>query len=490
MSDSKFEVLRRHLPLDAQIGYGKLKYTVKPRPHWGDNDFIRYSAWLDNTQWWSRSKLENFQLENLQALVKHAYENVPYYRRVFDQIKLKPQDIASLDDIQKIPLLRREDISKNLEDMVARNYDRSRLRLITTGGTTGKPLGVYQDKYTVDVNEMVYVIRQWNWAGYELGDRIVTLRGNTILRKSTQGKRAWWDYNPGHNELILSSFEMDDDHLFKYIEIIQKFQPRFIQAYPSSIEIFARFMKRNSICSPSIEAIFCESETLYPEQRKLIESQFGCKIFSGYGMTERAADAVECEQHQGYHVNMEYGILELVDRFNQPIKMPGISGRVVGTGFDTFCMPIIRYVTDDIAEYGPDICKCTRQATLVKNFKGRLRELIFSKSGKIMPLMTCLSLHGNSFVKLSELKFIQEREGELIVQIAVAPNYSETEVRAELQHELYQKLHPDEFVIKIDVVKHVKRTERGKIGILEQRIPIKAEYMDAIGNPCSNACTS
>ena len=485
MPDSQLEVLRRHLPLEAQIGYGKLKYTLKPRPFWDSAYFKRYSAWLDNSQWWSKDELENFQLGSLQALVKHAYENVPYYRCVFDQKKLKPQDIASLDDIHKIPLLHREDISTNLEDMVARTYERSKLRITTTGGTTGKPIGVYQDKYTVDANEMVFVLRQWNWAGYELGDRIVTLRGNTILRKSARNTKAWWDYYPGHNELILSSFEMDDDHLFRYSEMIRKFQPKFIQAYPSSIEIFARFMERNSIGHPPIKAIFCESETLYPEQRKLIESQFRCKIFSGYGMTERAADAVECEQHQGYHVNMEYGILELVDKYDQPITKPGIPGRVVGTGFDTFCMPIIRFVTDDIAEYSLETCRCGRQLTLVKDFKGRLRELIFSKSGKVMPLMTCLSLHGKSFMKISELKFVQERQGELIVQIAVATNCSEAEVKAELQHELYQKLDPDEFTIEIEVVNHVKRTERGKIGILEQKIPVTADYIGAVGNRCS-----
>lgn len=483
MTDSIFETFRTKLPLDAQIGYGWLKYKIMPRPLWEDKQFIRYYEWLEKTQWWSKDDLKNFQLDNLKALVKHAYENVPYYRRIFDEHKLKPDDIVTLNDIQKIPLLYKEVVRNNLEDFIARNYDRSALRYITTNGTSGRPLGVYQNKNTVDINEMAFVYRQWSWVGYQFGDRFITLRGNIMPERGAWGKKTWWEYNPGHHELRFSSLNMTDENLFQYIEMMKKYQPKFIQAYPSSLEILLRFMKRYEIKIDFVKAIFCESETIYPPQRRNAEAQFGCNIYGGYGMTERAADAVECERHQGYHVNMEYGILELLDENDEPIDRPGVPGRVVGTGFDTYCMPFIRYVTDDIAEYAPNECACKRQSTLIRDFKGRLTELVFSKSGNVIPLSAVfINIHGEITTKIREVKILQERMGELVIYIAIAPGFSEAEVKKELLDEIYKRTTRNEIDAEIIFVDQVSRSGRGKIGFLEQKLPIKAEYLNYIEN--------
>jgi phenylacetate-CoA ligase len=278
---------------------------------------------------------------------------------------------------------------------------------------------------------------------------------------------------------------MTEENLFRYVQKIKEFQPKFIYAYPSSVEILARFMKRNAVTITTIKAIICTAETLYPQQKRLIESQFGCRTFGKYAMTERAVEAVECEQHQGYHVNMENGIFELLDRYDEPIKRTGVPGRVAGTGFDTFGMPLIRYVTDDIAEYAPSICSCKRQSTLIQDFKGRLRELVFSKSGYIAPIHPIYG-HGPLFTKIRELKFLQEREGELVAQIAKAPAFSEAEVAKEFLDEFYTKFNKDEFNVKIVFVDRVPRTGRGKLGLLEQRLPIKSEYLDYFGNETSS----
>jgi phenylacetate-CoA ligase len=477
MNESILEGFRRRLPLKAQIVYGWLKYKLKPRPDWDEKEFVSYYRWLNETQWWSRDKHEEYQLEKLRALVKHAYENVPYYRRVFDKLKVRPEDIVTLDDLQKLPLLTKKDVIENLEDLVARNIDRASLVYKTTSGSTGTPLGLYRDKHTAHIHDYALLILQCSWAGYKLGDRMLTMLGSVLAAPGTKGTRGWWDYYPGHNELLLSSYDMTEENLFKYIEKIKEFRPNFIYAYPSSIEILARFMKRNNTSIATVQSIHCTAETLYPQQRILIESQFGCRTFGKYAMTERAVEAVECEHHQGYHVNMENGILELLNRYDEPIKSPSTPGRVVGTGFDTWGMPLIRYVTDDVAEFAVSACTCGRQSTLISDFRGRLRELVISKSGYIAPIQPFYG-HGQLFSKIRELKFLQEREGELVAQIALAPAFSEVEVAKEFLEEFYEKYSKDEFNVKISFVDRVPRTGRGKLGLLEQRLPIKIEYLD------------
>ena len=419
------------------------------------------------------------QLEQLRALIEHAYENVPYYRRVFDERRLKPKDVSNLEDLQKLPLLTKEGVRSNFEDLIARNIDPSRFEVCTTGGSTGKPLALYVDKHTAAAHELAFIRRQWDWAGYRFGDRFVTLRGNVIHRLDRNGKRAWWDCDSLSNELVLSSFGMDEENMHKMAEMIRAFKPRFIQAYPASLEVLGRFARRNRLEPIKVKAVFLESETVYPWQREIIESQFSCEIFAAYGMTERVADAIECEQHQGYHVCMEYGVLELVDKSENPVTRPGTLGRVIGTGFDNYCMPLIRYATDDLATYAAGQCSCKRELTLIGGFKGRIREFIVSRARKRVPL-TALNLHSPIFEKIRELRYIQEREGELIAQIARVHSFSEADIEQEFRKELHERLDINDFNIKIVFADHLPRTERGKIGLLEQRLPIDFRDLERI----------
>jgi phenylacetate-CoA ligase len=474
---STLRSLRRQLPLPVRMGYGWLRRKFVPHPTWDHEYFRSRHQWLQESQWWSRDQLEEYQLDQLQALVQHAYENVPYYRRVFDERRLKPEDVRTLEDLRKIPLLTKEDVRRNSEDLIARNVDRERLRRYTTGGSTGAPLGIYHDKYTTDLRESAFVLRQWGWAGYRFGDRFVTLRDPLIgFRRSARGFR--WDYNSASNELVLSSMDMSEDNMYEYVALMRRFEPGFIYAFPSCLDMFARFMRRNGISDIKVDAIFCSSETLYPQQRKLAESQFGCKIFDYYGLTEFVVGLAECEQHEGYHANMEYGILELIDRDGEPIAEPGTLGRVVGSGFGSYCMPLLRYATNDLAAYASGQCRCGRESTLIGEIRGRLQESVVSKTGRLVPFLTVYDSQAPVWAKFRELKVVQEKEGELVVEIARVPSFSESEIERELLQQLYERLGEQEFSIEIAFVDHVRRTQRGKLLCLEQSLPIKFEDLE------------
>lgn len=470
--------VRKGLPLPVRTGYGSLKRRLFPNPLWSHREFKRYYSWLNETQWWSRSELEALQLEQLKALIKHAYENVPYYRRVFDELRFKPGDIASLDDLQKIPLLTKEDVRNNQEELVAVNVHKRLLKLNSTGGTTGRPLGVYQDAENSYPREAAFRYRQWGWAGYRFADPLMTLRADPIARLEADGTRSWWDYKADDNELTLSSAMMTEAQLSGYVQIIRQFRPKFIQAFPSSLEILAKFIQRKELGSINVSAVFCESEALYPWQREMIQSVFGGEIFLGYGHTERAVDATECERHQGYHVSMEYGILEILGGDGEPITDPGATGMVVGTGFDTYCMPLIRYATDDLALYTDAECTCGRHSAVVSDFTGRVQEFVVAKSGRLLPFTSTFASHAPFWSQVREIKFVQDREGELIVNAALAPSASPVEMERQIRQELFRRLDEDELSLTICFVDQVARSHRGKIGLLEQHLPI--QYRDVL----------
>ncbi len=250
---SAFSSFREKQPLAMQVGYGWIKSLVSGHPTYDDPEFEGYYRWLLETQWWTKEQLKSLQVCRLQALLAHAYENVPYYRRRFDEIRLKPVDIRTLDDLQKLPLLTKEDVRQNLADLMARNIDREKLVHETTGGSTGMPLSLYQDKKS-DIREAAFTLRQWKWAGYHRRDRTVRLRG---LLPAKEGQRAW-DYLPLENRVELLGLDMNESHLQEYVNVLKEFRPKFIYSYPSSLEILAQFMKRSETRLSGISAIFCE----------------------------------------------------------------------------------------------------------------------------------------------------------------------------------------------------------------------------------------
>ena len=148
---------------------------------------------LQESQWWNREKLEEYQMRLLEKMLNHAYENVAYYQKVFDRSGSKPKNIQDFDDLRKLPYLTKEIIQENLSDLMARNYPKSKLRYGTTGGSTGIPLGFYHEKGASEAKERAFIITLWNRVGFKIGDRCVALRGNVVY---SANKGKFREYDP------------------------------------------------------------------------------------------------------------------------------------------------------------------------------------------------------------------------------------------------------------------------------------------------------
>jgi phenylacetate-CoA ligase len=461
--------MRKALPLPIRRAFGWAKRQIVPHPIWDSKEFQDYFAFLQGSQWWSLEKLREFQLEQLRTLIHFAYEKVPYYQRSFKERRLKPSDIRTIEDLQLLPLISKEEVREHINEFIPTDVNPSTLRVWVTGGSSGVPLKVYLDDSYSSMIEEAFSLRQRLWGGYKQYDRKVNL---TRIAVGNFHPNRCWDYNTRENEIILKSHDMGEKNMFEFAEVIETFKPLFIVSYPSALEIFARFIHRNTITLPPIKAVFSGSESLFPSQRNLIESALNCKVFSGYGMSERVADAIECEHHCGYHINMEYGIFELLDKNNEPISKPYTSGVVVGTGFHNNVMPLIRYQMFDIAAYSGEKCPCKRNSPLVKSFKGRFREYFVGRSGKLVPLQLAWSGRHPVWSKIREMKFEQDKEGKVIAKIVRAHGYQDEKVAQELREQVRMVLTEDDFEIEFQFVESLPLTHRGKLNFLDQKIPL------------------
>lgn len=426
---------------------------------------------LQKSQYWSRDQLEEYQLQQLNRLLNHAYENVPYYRRVFDERGLKPKDIQDSRDLQKLPYLTKEIIQNNINDLKARNFPEKKFEYVTTGGSTGFPLGFYYEKGVSRTIEMAFMKTQWERVGYRFRDKCVVLRGN-VVKSADKGK--FWESAMFGRWLILSSYHMTDESLPKYIDRILKFKPKFIQAYPSAITILARFMKENNITSfPTVKALLLGSENLYSWQRELLEEVFQCRVYSWYGHTEMTVLAGECEVNSYYHIFPEYGVVELIDSDSNPVIQDGEMGEIVATGLNNFAMPLIRYRTTDLAIFSNSKCECGRNYSLLKGVEGRLQEFIVAKDGSMIPLGPAIfGIHDAEWAKVKQIQFLQDTPGELEIRVVKAPFYSDTEIESYIL-KLFKARLEGRCKLNVKFVDHIPLTKSGKYRFLIQRLPIE-----------------
>jgi phenylacetate-CoA ligase len=461
----------KNLPYPIKQG-GKYIYGAIPLPIRYGKVFRGMYDFLQESQWWSREQLEEYQFMQLEKLLNHAYENVPYYRRVFKKRGLKPKDIQTFSDLRKLPYLTKKNVKENLPDLIATNYPISRLQYVTTGGSSGTPMGLYWEKGLSEAKEWAFVWRQWNWAGHKFSQRSLVLRSNVVGRYKN-GKRQWWEYDPRNNSLTLSAFDMTEENLFLYVEKIRKYKPRIIMGYASNIFLLVNFLRRQNLRINKIKAILTTSENLYPYQRKIIEEYLETKIYDHYGNTERNALVMECERGS-YHIIPEYGIIELIGENDKEIINNGLKGELVATGFN-YVMPFIRYKTEDIAVNSEQTCSCGRKFPLLKRIEGRLQEFIVAKNGDLISLGPAVfGIHSSEWTKVNEIQIVQKKKGELLINIVKDPSFSDKEVKEHIFN-LCGERFERQFEFDVAFVGEISRTSRGKYRYLDQRLEIKHE---------------
>ncbi len=220
----------------------------------GEREFYSTYRKLIKTQWKKHDELKEEQEKQLRYLINFVYRNVPYYHKLFDCLKLRPDDVRKIEDLNKLPILTKDIIKENWEDFKPVNLDTMKYYINSTGGSTGTPLQYRLLKYDRFLaGAMLY--RGWGYAGYELGDKMVFLAGSSLDVGSSSFiiKKA---HEIARNIRKLSSFDMGQDDLKKYAFVINSFKPRYIRGYASSINFFANYIKENNVEIISPMAVF------------------------------------------------------------------------------------------------------------------------------------------------------------------------------------------------------------------------------------------
>lgn len=372
----------------------------------------------------SESEIKEIQDRKLQDLVRHCYETVPYYRRLFDGLGILPDQIKKREDLHVLPVLTKQVIRDNYNDLFSTVISPKRWRKSSTGGSTGTPL-----KFCTDATEWsswkASTLRAWEWYGINLGDKIFSLGGSSINKKKNV-----FSYKGLYDRVIMRNFkyssaDVSDESMRQNYEAFSKLRPQAIRGYGSALYIFARYIERMGLPCPPLKAVLTTGEVLMPEYRRKLEEVFGAKVYDAYGAGDGGILSHECMEHSGFHITEEACIIEITDKNGVPLQ-DGEVGFVCTTDLDNYVFPFLRYHVGDMAYLKTERCSCGRHTRLIGEVMGRSGRLIYNKQGvpmspTVLPMMFYpdLDYHNAEYQKvynkIDRFQIRQDASGDLCI---------------------------------------------------------------------------
>jgi len=448
----------------AGLGYGFLPARFR----YGKSLAVA-RAYLEKSQWFSREQLDQKQWEQAHALLEFAYETVPYYRKTWKAIGLHPSDINSFADWEQLPVIDKDTVRLNKDDLVSSKHRKNCLAT-NTGGSTGEPLHFFWERGRTRTLERAFMWRQWEWTGFTYGSGHVNLRGQTV-------KEDLWHFDPIDKTLFINAYNISEKRFHEVDAKIRRFKPKAIAAYPSNMTSYALIMDRLGVPHyPSVNVLLLGSENLYPDQKELFKRVFKARPYSWYGHGESCCLAGYCEKEDYYHVYTEYGYTELLGADNNSlIWNPGATGEICATSFINNAMPLIRYKTGDIATAGPDACTCGRNYPLIERIEGRKQEYIVTIDDRIISLTGLVfGQHWGAFANIARLQIEQKFKGQVVFRIIKGPDYSTKD-----EQEILDKVSVctrGGLEVSFEYVDLIPPSPRGKHLFLKQHLKLESSW--------------
>jgi len=367
---------------------------------------------LRRSQWLKTIDLRKLQEKKLRFMIRHAYENVPFYHEKYREAKISPNDINTIEDLQKLPFVTKSEIHAVPKEFIARTCDISQCTERRTGGSTGIPISIYYDKNALAMDAALWMRAHWE-CGLRLGDKMALIIDPHLF----VSEKRWYQKLGLMRKEYISILDSPD----KQITELKCHKPEIIQGYPSSILLLALELRRKNETRVKPRLIFTEAELINEHTRELIRSAFGSELFDLFASREFGLLAWECPKHIGYHVNSENMVMEILQ--DEEGVGPNERGEIVGTTVANYAMPLIRYRTNDVGLYSDEACECRRGLPILKVLEGRSDDLLVDSRGRIVsPLIffpyPFINVHG-----ITQFKVFQEKVDKFTILLVVDEHF-------------------------------------------------------------------
>ncbi|WP_341706919.1 hypothetical protein [Halopseudomonas sp.] len=414
----------------------------KPRALW-------FYFYLTSNECKDEVTVKSRQRKELVSFLEFCKKNVPYYKERIPQIELASTDFSRF--MNGIPLLSKVDIFENRDEIELPENLVGKFKRVQTGGSTGNPLR-YRLSDVCDDASFAILYRGHGRGGYRLGDKIAIMAGGSLIGKKKTFKSILSSWVMNNRKY--SSYGVSDDLFAQYADDLAAWRPDFILGYVTAIYEFAKYVE-GSGRSIKFKSVFTTAEMLFEHQRLFIERVFECRVYNGYGLNDGAITAFECALHDGFHIDLERGYLEVVNEDGEAVVDE--VGRIVATSFLNKATPFVRYLTGDYGMISSRRCACGSPYPLLVNVMGRVTEAI-KINGLLVgsPVLTVLMANTEAM----RYQFIQVADDSMKVVIERSGKYGQKDEEF-IRNSLFSQLGEFSICFEYDV-EHFVMTDGGK----------------------------
>ncbi|ELZ84689.1 phenylacetyl-coenzyme A ligase [Haloferax elongans ATCC BAA-1513] len=328
-----------------------------------------------------RDELRDLQDERLVKTVRHAYENVEFYREAFDELGLTPDDIEGVDDISKLPFTTKEDFRDEYPTgLFAVDMDEV-VRIHASSGTTGKPKIVGYTQDDLDVWREV-MARGFRGAGLTSDDSLQNAYSYGLF---TGG----FGFHDGATAMGMAVVPTGGGNTQRQVEMLADLDVDAICLTPSYALYLAEVAEDMGYdpADLALSTILFGAEPCTEPMRNEIETRFDATAVENYGLSEIIGPgvAVECLEQDGMHIWEDHFYPELIDpNTGDPVE-EGEEGELVLTSLTKTALPVLRYRTGDLTTLDYDTCGCGRTSVRMNSVTGRADDLIIVRGVNFYP---------------------------------------------------------------------------------------------------------
>ena len=377
------------------------------------------SQWRGPAWWHAR------QAALLSQQLAHAAATVPFYRQTYARMGIGPDAIRSVADLERLPIVTRAQIQERPEAFLSSLGDRRAWRRSHTSGSTGRPLVSWFDSACWLHVKYVLKTRRLLASGWRPGQRVIIVEA---IAPEALMRHAERDALPGEQRLkgrrYLSVFEPPAQHLDAY----RRFRPHYVYAFPSYLAALADVWDAPMRKTVPLRALMTSAEWLPPAARRRLQEGFGAPVLDVYGSTECKEIAWQCREQDGYHVNMDSVIVEVVDAEGRQVGS-GVTGELLVTTLTNRAMPLIRYALGDLGQRMAGACRCGRGLTRLQRIEGRVNDrLTAPDEGFLSPYALTTAIE--AYPAVLQYKVVQREAQRLEVQVVLRPGVNGSALEA------------------------------------------------------------
>lgn len=403
----------------------------------------------------------------LDEALRWAADTVPAYRHLRSLVReVRDPNLA----LHHFPITTKADIKVQRERYVSDAVSPSRRLEAFTGGSTAEPMHFFLERDVTRPKEYAFMDAFHSRAGYSEGDVVLALRGRTVPTAGQPGGRLWM-FEPIKRQLILSSDHLLARWMPDYVATLERWQPRFIQAFPSALYPLARWLADHPApaLTRRILGVMLYSENVYDYQMQLFRQVFGSNVLKHYGHSERVLMAASAADDDRYFFWPQYGHLELIGPDGRPVTTPGVLGEIVGTGFQNRVMPFVRYATGDLGMWsGAPVPAALAGFPALERIEGRLQEFVVCRDGRLVSVCTLGAAHFEDLAGVDALQYEQFTPGVLRLNVVAARPLDEA-AKHRIAHAVAVKTQRG-CSVEVNPVASLPRTRMGKHVMLVQHL--------------------